>query len=534
MPSLPAPLADSVATACGWQVRRADVEASAPVTDRWLVIGRSDVREDLVEVRRTWLRGLDSGATAMVLSFAAYRQSLDALALGGHRGRRRPAPLSRCRRAGASWASGTATRSPLGPDDAVEAGTVSDAPGRGRCGRWPRAVVERVPVLRAGGPDARRRRLGARRPHRVAPDRHASAPTTPWPCCSPRRAGAPSPSASSGPPTALVPLTVFLRRPGARHRPAGRHVVRERGVSTATSTDRLGACGTSWSPSRCSAPTGATRPSCRPARWPTSWPTPSAPRLPSRIARCRGGHRRGADGAAPHRRPPLAPAAARRRSTHARCSRSPPRGAGNRIVAEWPVLEAEWLATSPRRRAGGRRPTCWSALLRRHRRRRPRPPPCWRSAVRWRAGWSSTCPTWLRPGARRGRRRPVRGAAAGAPRAASPASTSRVRRWSTTWCTGLRDGTFRWAHRTVVAQRHRPHAAPTGSPASSRRWRAAAPTTTVARWRCGSARRARRARRVMLDELGRRSVGMTAESRVSLAAGDVLRPHAEHAVRRTS
>jgi hypothetical protein len=77
VPSLPRDLADAVAVTCGWQVRKADVEASAPETDRWLVTGRSDTREDLVEVRRVWLRGLDRSNWAMVLSFAAYRQSLD-------------------------------------------------------------------------------------------------------------------------------------------------------------------------------------------------------------------------------------------------------------------------------------------------------------------------------------------------------------------------------------------------------------------------------------------------------------------------
>jgi hypothetical protein len=83
VPQLPGDLADGVAVACGWQVRRADVEASAPYTDRWLVAGRSDVREDLVEVRRVWLRGIRSATWAMVLSFAAYRQALDAsLAVG--------------------------------------------------------------------------------------------------------------------------------------------------------------------------------------------------------------------------------------------------------------------------------------------------------------------------------------------------------------------------------------------------------------------------------------------------------------------
>ena len=77
VPELPGGLADAVATACGWQVRQADVLAGVPDTDRWVVAGRSDTREDRIEVRRTWLRGKSSGAWAMVLSFAAFRQALD-------------------------------------------------------------------------------------------------------------------------------------------------------------------------------------------------------------------------------------------------------------------------------------------------------------------------------------------------------------------------------------------------------------------------------------------------------------------------
>jgi hypothetical protein len=74
---LPPALGDSVATACGWQVRQADVLAGVPETDTWIVAGRSDTREDRIEVRRVWLRGASAGRWAMVLSFAAYRQSLD-------------------------------------------------------------------------------------------------------------------------------------------------------------------------------------------------------------------------------------------------------------------------------------------------------------------------------------------------------------------------------------------------------------------------------------------------------------------------
>jgi hypothetical protein len=75
--SLPDPLADAVATTVGWQVRQADVLGGVPDTDEWVVAGRSDTREDRIEVRRHWLRGARSGRWALVLSFAAYRQSLD-------------------------------------------------------------------------------------------------------------------------------------------------------------------------------------------------------------------------------------------------------------------------------------------------------------------------------------------------------------------------------------------------------------------------------------------------------------------------
>jgi hypothetical protein len=75
--SLPGPLADAVATTVGWQVRQADVLGGVPDSDTWVVAARSDTREDRIEVRRHWLRGVTSGRWALVLSFAAYRQSLD-------------------------------------------------------------------------------------------------------------------------------------------------------------------------------------------------------------------------------------------------------------------------------------------------------------------------------------------------------------------------------------------------------------------------------------------------------------------------
>lgn len=83
LPELDDGLADSVAVALGWQVRHADVLAGVPDSATWQVLGRSDTREDRIEVRRRWLRAADDGRWAMMLSIAAYGQSLDdSLAVG--------------------------------------------------------------------------------------------------------------------------------------------------------------------------------------------------------------------------------------------------------------------------------------------------------------------------------------------------------------------------------------------------------------------------------------------------------------------
>ena len=70
-------LADSVRAALGWTVRQADVLAVAPEAGEWEVLGRSDMLEDRIVVRRTWLRMVSCPTQwALVLSFAAYGQSL--------------------------------------------------------------------------------------------------------------------------------------------------------------------------------------------------------------------------------------------------------------------------------------------------------------------------------------------------------------------------------------------------------------------------------------------------------------------------
>jgi len=77
LPELPSALGDAAATASGWQVRQAEVLAGVPDTDDWFVAGRSDTREDRIEVRRLWLYGQHTQSWVMLLSFAAYQQVLD-------------------------------------------------------------------------------------------------------------------------------------------------------------------------------------------------------------------------------------------------------------------------------------------------------------------------------------------------------------------------------------------------------------------------------------------------------------------------
>jgi hypothetical protein len=68
----------------GFTVRQADVLAKGqPVRDDWHVLARRDLEQDRIRVRRIWLRGRKTGRYALVLSFAAVGQSLDAsLAVG--------------------------------------------------------------------------------------------------------------------------------------------------------------------------------------------------------------------------------------------------------------------------------------------------------------------------------------------------------------------------------------------------------------------------------------------------------------------
>ena len=74
---LPAPLAAAVRTHVGYPTARADVLARPPVRDTWAVLGLRDAVEDRLVTRRVWLRGVESGRAALVLSYAPPGQELD-------------------------------------------------------------------------------------------------------------------------------------------------------------------------------------------------------------------------------------------------------------------------------------------------------------------------------------------------------------------------------------------------------------------------------------------------------------------------
>ncbi|NLU72354.1 SWIM zinc finger family protein [Streptomyces sp. HNM0575] len=71
--SLPEPLAATVRTRVGLTVDSAELLAGGAeqVRDVWLVLAQRDTEEGRLTARRTWLRGLESGRPALLLSYAA-------------------------------------------------------------------------------------------------------------------------------------------------------------------------------------------------------------------------------------------------------------------------------------------------------------------------------------------------------------------------------------------------------------------------------------------------------------------------------
>ncbi|MEV6151787.1 SWIM zinc finger family protein [Nonomuraea sp. NPDC052129] len=80
---LPGPLRQTVLIRAGFPVAREDVLVRPAVRDRWHVVGRRDEEHDRLTARRVWLRGHDTGRAALILSFAASGQPLDASLVTG-------------------------------------------------------------------------------------------------------------------------------------------------------------------------------------------------------------------------------------------------------------------------------------------------------------------------------------------------------------------------------------------------------------------------------------------------------------------
>lgn len=68
--TLPAGLAAVVRSRVGYTTSRQEVLTRPAVTDHWLVLGVRDLVEGTVPGRRIWLRGRETGRTAMLLTFA--------------------------------------------------------------------------------------------------------------------------------------------------------------------------------------------------------------------------------------------------------------------------------------------------------------------------------------------------------------------------------------------------------------------------------------------------------------------------------
>ncbi|GAB3972488.1 hypothetical protein GCM10029978_049710 [Actinoallomurus acanthiterrae] len=80
---LPEPLLAAVRSRVGFTVSQEEVLAGERVRDHWYVAGCRDVEQDRLVARRVWLRGQETGRSALVLTFAAPGRALDAsLAVG--------------------------------------------------------------------------------------------------------------------------------------------------------------------------------------------------------------------------------------------------------------------------------------------------------------------------------------------------------------------------------------------------------------------------------------------------------------------
>ena len=75
--ALPADLADTVCSRVGYPVAKELVLARPAVRDRWAVLALVDLPDHHLTTRRVWLRGVETGRWALLLSFAVGAAGLD-------------------------------------------------------------------------------------------------------------------------------------------------------------------------------------------------------------------------------------------------------------------------------------------------------------------------------------------------------------------------------------------------------------------------------------------------------------------------
>lgn len=68
--TLPPDLQQEIWTTAGATIKKETVLKQEPITDQWLVIGQTEGSEDNLRYRRTWLQGIQTHETALLLDFA--------------------------------------------------------------------------------------------------------------------------------------------------------------------------------------------------------------------------------------------------------------------------------------------------------------------------------------------------------------------------------------------------------------------------------------------------------------------------------
>ena len=83
--ALPPDLRADVRSIVGWNQKQEDLLDLPAVRDEWLVLSQREHEEDRAEIQRTWLRGLSTGKTALLLEFSFNHQPFELKLPGGTR-----------------------------------------------------------------------------------------------------------------------------------------------------------------------------------------------------------------------------------------------------------------------------------------------------------------------------------------------------------------------------------------------------------------------------------------------------------------